>query len=66
MTKHLLDLHRVDELKNFTANNLISWCLKSRTRICATVSHVLRSRASERGTVTIEQVQLSIEVMVQL
>ena len=22
MTKHLPDLHRVDELKNFTANNL--------------------------------------------
>ena len=22
MTKHLLDLHRVDELKNFAANNL--------------------------------------------
>ena len=66
MTKHLLDLHRVDELKNFAANNLLSWCLKSRTRIRATVSHVLGSRASERGTVTIEQVQLSIEVMVQL
>ena len=25
MTKHLLDLHRVDELKNFAANNLLSW-----------------------------------------
>ena len=23
MTKHLLDLHRVDELKNFAANNLL-------------------------------------------
>ena len=31
MTKHLLDLHCVDELKNFAAENLISWCLKSRT-----------------------------------
>ena len=30
------------------------------------VSHVLRSRASEKGTVTIEQVQLGIEVRVQL
>ena len=30
------------------------------------VSHVLRSRASEKGTVTIEQVQLGIEVSVQL
>ena len=32
MTKHLLDLHRVDELKNFIVDNLLSWCLKSRTR----------------------------------
>ena len=23
--KHLLDLHRVDELKNFVANNFLSW-----------------------------------------
>ena len=28
-------LHRVDELKNFAANNLLSWLLKSRTGICA-------------------------------
>ena len=58
MTKHLLDLYHVDELKNFAADNLLSWCLKSRTRIRATVSHVLGSRASERGTVTTEQVKL--------
>ena len=36
MAKHLLDLYRVDELKNFTANNLLSWCLKLRIGICAT------------------------------
>ena len=30
MTKHLLDLHRVDELKNFAADNLLSWCYFSR------------------------------------
>ena len=24
-TKHLLDIHHVDELKNFAANNLLSW-----------------------------------------
>ena len=36
VTKHLLDLHRVDELKNFAANNLLSWCLKSRIGIRAT------------------------------
>ena len=56
MTKHLLDLHRVDELKNFVADNLLSWCLKSRIGIAQLVSHVLGSRASERGTVTTEQV----------
>ena len=66
MTKHLLDLHRVDELKNFAANNLLSWCLKLRTGIRATVRHVLGIHASERGTVTTEQVQLGIGVKVQL
>ena len=66
MTKHFLDLHRMDELKNFVANNLFSWCLKLRTGIRATVSHVLGSRALEMGTVTTEQVQLSIGVRVQL
>ena len=65
MTKHLLDLHRVDELKNFAANNLLSWCLKSRTGIRATISHVLGSHASERGAVITEQVQLGIGVRVQ-
>ena len=40
--------------------------LKSRTGIHETVSHVLGSRASERGTVTTEQVQLGIGVRVQL
>ena len=66
MTKHLLDLHRVNELKNFAADNLLSWCLKSHTGIHATVNHVLVSRASERGTVTIEQIQLGTGVRVQL
>ena len=66
MTKHFLNLHHVDELKNFVTDNLLSWCLKSRTGIRATVSHVLGSRASERGTVTTEQVQLGIGIRVQL
>ena len=67
MTKHLPDLHRVSELKNFTANNLfILVFLKSRTGICAIVSHVLGSRALERETVTTEQVRLGIGVRVQL
>ena len=67
MTKHLLDLHRVDELKNFAADNLLRLVfLKSLTGIRATVSHILGSRASKRGTVTTEQVQLGIGVRVQL
>ena len=67
MTKHLLDLHRVDELKNFIANNLFKLVfLKSRTGIRVTVSYVFGSRASERGTVNTEQVRLGIGVRVQL
>ena len=66
MTKHFLNLHHLDELKNFVTDNLLSWCLKSRTRIRATISHVLGSRASERGTITTEQVQLGIGIRVQL
>ena len=67
MTKNLLDLYRMDELKNFAANNLfILVFLKLHTGIRATVSHVLRSRASERETVTTEQVRLGIGVRVQL
>ena len=66
MTKHLLDLHRVDELKNFAANNLLSLCLKSRTGSAQLVSHVFGSCASKKGTATIEQVQLGIGIKVQL
>ena len=67
MTKHLPDLHRVDELKNFATNNLFRLVIKvaywdSRKL----VSHVLESRASERRTVITEQVQLRIGVRVQL
>ena len=58
MTKHLPDLHHVDELKNFAANNLF--------RLVIEVSHVLWSRALERETVTTEQVRLGIGVRVQL
>ena len=64
MTKYLLDLHREDELKNFAVDNL--GVFKLRIRIRTTVSHVLGSRASKRGTVTTEQVQLGIGVSVQL
>ena len=47
MTKHHLDLHCVDELKNFVTNNLLSWRLKSRTGSAQLVSHVLGSYASK-------------------
>ena len=40
--------------------------LKSRIGICVTISHVLGSRASERGIVATKQVQLGIGVRVQL
>ena len=67
MTKHFPDLHRVDELKNFAANNLFRLVfLKSRIGIRTTVSRVLGSRALERETVTTEQVRLDIGVKVQL
>ena len=65
MTKHLPDLHRVDELKNFAANNLFRLVIEvSYWDPCKLVSHVLGSRALERGTVTIEQVQLGIRVRI--
>ena len=67
MTKHLPDLHLVDELKNFVANNLFRLVIKvAYWDPCKLVSHVPGNRASERGTVTIEQVQLGIGVRVQL
>ena len=67
MTKHLPDLHRMDKLKNSAANNLFRLVIKvAYWDPRKLVSHVLESRASERGTVTIEQVQLGIEVRVQL
>ena len=53
-----------EELCNRQFSQLV--LLKSRTGIRATVSHVLGSRALERGTITTEQVQLSIGVRVQL
>ena len=66
MTKHFLDLHPVDELKKFAANNLLSWCLKSRIGTHELVTHILGSRALKRGTVTTKQVQLGIGIRVQL
>ena len=67
MTKHLPDFHRVDELKNFAANNLFRLVFRSRVLgSTQLVSHVLGSRASERGTVTTKQVQLGIGIKVQL
>ena len=57
MTKHLHDLHRVDELKNFAANNLFRLVIEVMYwNPRKLVSHVLGSRASEMETVTTEQV----------
>ena len=49
MTKHLLDIHHMDELKKFAVDNLFSWSLKSRTGITQLISHVLGSRALKKG-----------------
>ena len=35
VTKHLLDLHHWNELKNFAVNNFLSWSLTLRTGIRA-------------------------------
>ena len=67
MTKHLPDLHRVDELNNFAANNLF--------RLVIEVAYwdprnwlvtYLGAVHQKRGTITTEQVRLGIEVRVQL
>ena len=68
MTKHLPDLHCVNELKNFAAYNLFRLVIEvtywdPHIRL---VSHVPGSHASERETVITEQVQLGIGVRVQL
>ena len=68
MTKYLPDLHRVDELKNFAANNLFRLVIEVAywdPRNWLVVSHVLGSCALERRTVTTEQVRLGIGVKVQ-
>ena len=56
----------MDELKNFAAK---SFQIGDWSRVLGSaqlISHVLGSRASKRGTVTTEQVQLGIGVSVQL
>ena len=67
MTKHFLNVHRVDELKNFAANNLF--------RLVIEVAYwdprnwlvtYLGAVHQKRGTITTEQVRLGIEVRVQL
>ena len=67
MTKHLPDLHRMDELKNFAANNLFRLVIEvTYWDPHKLVTHVLGSRALERGIVTTKQVRLGIGVRVQL
>ena len=67
MTKHLPDLHRVDELKNFAANNLFRLVIEvvywdSRNWLVTYLGVVHQKGDS----VTTEQVQLGIGVRVQL
>ena len=64
MTKHLLDLHHVDELKNFAANNLFKLVFQRRVlESVQLVSHVLGSRALKGKIVATEQVQLVSHVI---
>ena len=67
MTKHLPNLHRVDELKNFVANNLFRLVIE----VAYWDTHnwlvtYLGAVHQKRGTVTTEQVRLGITVRVQL
>ena len=67
MTKHLPDLHRVDELKNFVANNLFRLVIEVAYRDPRNwLVTYLGAVHQKRGTVTTEQVQLGIGVRVQL
>ena len=66
MAKHLLDFHRVDELKNFAANNLFRLVIEVAYWDPRNWLVTYLGTASERGTVTTEQVQLGIGVRVQL
>ena len=61
MTKHFPNLHHMDELNNFAANNLFRLVIEvAHWDPCKLVSHVLGSCASKRGTVITKQVQLGI------
>ena len=67
MTKHLLDLHHVDELNNFAANNLFRLVIEvaywdPRNWLVTNLGAVHQ----KRETVTTEQVRLGIGVRVQL
>ena len=67
MTKHLPDLHCVDELKNFVANNLFRLVIEVAYRDPRNwLVTYLGAVHQKRGTVTTEQVQLGIGVRVQL
>ena len=67
MTKHLPDLHCVDALKNFVANNLFRLVIEVAYRDPRNwLVTYLGAVHQKRGTVTTEQVQLGIGVRVQL
>ena len=67
MTKHLPDLHCVDELKNFVANNLFRLVIEVAYRDPRNwLVTYLGAVHQKRGTVTTKQVQLGIGVRVQL
>ena len=67
MTKHLPNLHRVDELKNFATNNLFRLVIEvvywDPLNFLVTYLGAVHLK---RGTITTKQVRLGIEVRVQL
>ena len=64
MTKYLPDLHRVDELKNFAAKNLFRLVIEVAYWDPRNWLVTYLGAKHQRGTVTIEQVQLGIGVRV--
>ena len=67
MTKYLPDLHHVDELKNFAANNLFRLVIKVAYWDPRNWLVTYLGAVHQKGrTVTTEQVRLGIGVRVQL
>ena len=65
MTKHFPDLHRVDELKNFATNILLSWCFEVAYWDPCNWLVTYLGVMHQKGELS-EQVRLGIRVKIQL